>query len=210
MALRPSSGRHRLHDDQSSHRDPPVETTSHLLHRARSGDNRALEVLCARYLPRLNRWARGRLPPRCGGSVDTDDLVQESLVRTLDRLESFEPEHPGAFEAYLRMAIVNRIRNEVRKVSVAPHVTDLDGREPDRAPSPLEHTIGHDAYDHFERALAGLGEDDRAIIFLRFELEMTHEEVARSLSKPSSDAARKSVSRAIVRLAKEMTVEYGI
>jgi len=47
MALRPSAGRHRKDDDQPSHRDPPVESTFHLLGRARGGDSLALEALCA-------------------------------------------------------------------------------------------------------------------------------------------------------------------
>ena len=38
------------------------ETSFQLLLRARTGDPDAVELLCARYLPRLHRWARGRLP----------------------------------------------------------------------------------------------------------------------------------------------------
>jgi hypothetical protein len=54
-----------------------------LLNRASGGDERARNALYSRYLPRLQRWARGRLPHKARGLVDTDDLVQDTLLRTL-------------------------------------------------------------------------------------------------------------------------------
>lgn len=56
--------------------DAPADATVHLLARARSGDERALEALFARYLTPLRRWARGRLPQRARDMVDTQDVVQ--------------------------------------------------------------------------------------------------------------------------------------
>ena len=41
---------------------PEAVTSFELVVRARAGDEKALNDLCARYLPRLQRWATGRLP----------------------------------------------------------------------------------------------------------------------------------------------------
>ena len=60
--------------------------------------------------------------------------------------------------------------------------------------------------ERYDSAFIRLKEDDRAAIFLRMELEMGHEDVADALDKPSADAARKAVNRALVRLAKEMSI----
>jgi len=81
-----------------------------LLVRARSGDANALNDLCARYLPRMQKWAHGRLPAWARGALDTHDLVQDALAQVIQRLGSFEPRHDGAFQAFLRTALLNRIR----------------------------------------------------------------------------------------------------
>src|SRR4029078_9466316 len=86
-----------------------------LLERARAGDRAALESLVARHLPRLQRWASGRLPRWARDMADTQDLVQETLFQTFKRIEAFEPRGEGALQAYLRQAVLNRIREELRR-----------------------------------------------------------------------------------------------
>ena len=193
--------------NQARQHELQPESTTSLISRAQIGDDTALEVLCTRYMPRLYRWATGRLPPSARGIIDTGDLVQETLIKVIRRLGGFHPDHPGAFPAYLRKAILNRIRDEIRKSASKPAIIDLDGRERDPAPSPLEVTIGRDLIDTYEQAFRRLNEDDRAVIFLKIELEMSNKEVADALNKTSADAARKAGNRALVRLAREMSAE---
>src|SRR5690349_4039432 len=88
-----------------------VATTADLLQRARLGDGDALNDLFARYLPSLRRWARGRLPRWTRDLRDTDDVVQETLVQTLKNIGDFQPRHEGALQAYLRQALMNRVRD---------------------------------------------------------------------------------------------------
>src|SRR6476660_4038466 len=88
-----------------------------LLARARSGDADALNDLCARYLPRLQKWAHGRLPAWARGALDTHDLVQDTLAQVLKRIGDFEPRHEGAFHGYLRQALINRVRDEIRRAN---------------------------------------------------------------------------------------------
>src|SRR6185436_3338502 len=68
---------------------PELETTLEWLARARSGEAAALDVLFQRCLPALRRWARGRLPRYARDMVDTQDLVQDTALRTLHRLDTF-------------------------------------------------------------------------------------------------------------------------
>jgi len=88
------------------------EPTIELVLQARGGDRMALESLLERCLPPLKRWAHGRLPAHARGSLDTGDLVQEAALHVLARLDKFEPRHVGAMQAYLRMSVINRIRDE--------------------------------------------------------------------------------------------------
>lgn len=181
-----------------------VESTVRLLDRARLGDRSALDTLFERCLTRLHRWARGRLPRHARSIADTQDVVQETLLSTFRRLEAFDDHGPGAFQAYLRQAVLNRIVDEVRRAERRRGQAELDSGIPTTDASPLEEAIGSDAVRRYERALAELRPADREAIFLRVELGCPYEEVAESLHKPSVAAARKAVERAIVRLAARM------
>jgi RNA polymerase sigma-70 factor (ECF subfamily) len=68
----------------------------------------------------------------------------------------------------------------------------------------LEAAIGAEALARYERGLAALNGDERQAIVLRVELGLDYDEIANQLGTPSAAAARKAVTRAIVRLAAEM------
>ena len=195
----------RWFDDQTL----SEETSRALLVRAQQGDGVAAEALMARYLTRLQRWASGRVPPRARSLLDTDDLVQDALMGTFRRLDTFTPRHDGALMAYLREAVWNRLRSELRRrrFDVAPD-TEPDAL-PDPAPSPLERLVGHDRLERYERALASLDDDDRAAIVGRFEMAYSYAALARALERPSAEAARKVVERAVRRLTLAMSDDRG-
>jgi RNA polymerase sigma-70 factor, ECF subfamily len=178
------------------------ETSIDLLERAKAGDTEALDTLIARYLPRLQRWARGRLPTWARDLADTQDLVQETVFKAFKQVERFDVRGEGALQAYLRQALVNRI--EIRRVSRRPPLDELDTQIEDSGPSPLEAAIGTQALERYEAALNELRPEDREAIIGRIELGLTNEELAHALGKPSSNAARMAVERALFRLAKEM------
>jgi len=188
--------------DASGRVDP--ESTFDLLDRARAGDQEALERLFARHVKPLQRWARGRLPRWARDLADTDDLVQDTLAQTFKRIEGFEPRRVGALQAYLRQAILNRIRDELRRKRRQPDVTELDGLELDRGESPLEQAIGREALEAYEAALERLKPQEREAIIARVELGYSYQELAVTLDKPTAEAARKAAQRALVRLAGEM------
>jgi RNA polymerase sigma-70 factor (ECF subfamily) len=178
--------------------------TNELLRLAKGGDARALESLLARYLPRLQRWASGRLPLRARSLLDTHDLVQETLLRTVEGLDRIEVRGPRGFQAYVRQAVLNRIRDQVRWANRRPGPDGLPGDLPDAAPSPLEAAIGADVFRRFEQAMQALGEDDRHLLHLRIELDFDYDEIATLTERPSRDAARMAVQRALARLAERM------
>jgi RNA polymerase sigma-70 factor (ECF subfamily) len=180
------------------------ESTVGLIERARRGDRAALESLFRRHLEPLQRWATGRLPRWARDLVDTDDLVQDTLVETFKRIERFEPRGAGALHAYLRQALLNRIRDELRRRGRQPQAVALDDVDIEGGQSPLEQAIGREAVESYERALERLRPDDRDLIVARIELGYSYEELADALAKPTPDAARKAAQRAIVRLAEEM------
>jgi RNA polymerase sigma factor (sigma-70 family) len=180
------------------------EASMTLLMRAQAGDQEALESLVDRYRPRLQRWARGRLPPRARDLADTHDLVQETLIQAFKKVDGFEIRGDGAFQAWLRTILLNRIRQEIRRASRRPVPDELDSNLEDDHTTPLEAAVGAEATERYEQALARLKTADREIIIARVELGQTNDEIAQAFGKPSVNAARMAVERALLRLAREM------
>lgn len=189
-----------------------ADATFDLVQRARQGDGAALQALFGRYETRLRRWAHGRLPAQARGALDTQDLVQDALIRVFQRLDSFEPRHAGAFRDYVWTTLWNCIRDLARKHHRRGPVDSLDDHDlATCTPSPLEQAIGADVLDRYEAAMERLTADEREAIIMRIELGLSHAEVAKALGKPSAAAAHMAVSRALVRLAEEMAHEqHGV
>ena len=104
----------------------PTDDTLALVERARAGDREALEQLFARHAPLLQRWASGRLPRWARDISDTSDLVQETVLNTFKRIDTLEVRGEGALQAYLRQAFIDRIRSQIRRVSVRPVSVELE------------------------------------------------------------------------------------
>jgi RNA polymerase sigma-70 factor (ECF subfamily) len=178
------------------------DSTVQLLARAREGDQRALEEVFARAIPLLRRWASGRLPHWVRDMVDTDDLVQETVISTLKRIDVFEYRVDSALQAYLRQAVMNRIRNEIRRATRHPAPESLDSGAPDAGLSPLEELIGKQELEAYDEAMAALEPHEREAIVGRVELGLSYAELASAMGRPSADAARMAVGRALLKLAK--------
>ena len=182
-----------------------LTSTIELLDRYKRGDNEAVSLLVERSLPPLKRWARGRLPDWARNLAETQDLIQDAVIRAIPHLKHFEARHPGALQAYLRQAIANHIRDEIRKVNSRPPIGgDLPESKVDPGPSPLERAIGRERLDRYDAALAKLRPVEREAIVARLELQQSYEEVALALGKPSADAARMLVARAVKNLIRAM------
>jgi RNA polymerase sigma-70 factor, ECF subfamily len=181
-----------------------LDSTIDLLRRIRAGDQAARERLLARYLPILRAWGHGRLPASARGLADTNDLVQVTLLRTLNRLEDFEYRHEGAFLAYLRQGMLNALRQEIRRARRRPAGEEVDDALPDPAPSAVENVIGREALARYEAALSELTDDQREAAILRVEFGLSYPEIAEAMGKPSPNAARMLVVRALIRLAERL------
>jgi len=176
------------------------EPTIELVVKAREGDREAVEALLQRSIPQLKRWAHGRLPAAARGALDTGDLVQETVLHVLRRLDTFEPRHVGAMQAYLRQSVINRIRDEVRRIGRHPPPSELPQDLASEHPSPMEEAVRSEAYDRYRTVLGGLSPRDREMIVARIEAQWDLGEIAERFQMPTVDAARMAVTRAMRRL----------
>jgi RNA polymerase sigma-70 factor, ECF subfamily len=199
----PRSDRVPLHE---SPLDPLLsdEPTIELVVKAQGGDRMAVEALLQRCLPQLKRWAHGKLPASARGSLDTGDLVQDAAMHAIQRLDVFQPRHVGAMQAYLRMSVINRIRDEIRRVGRNPAPVELPDDHPGDNTSPLEAALQSESYERYRKALVSLKSRDREMIVARVEAQWNMSDIARQFGM-SVDAARMAVSRALKKLSANMT-----
>lgn len=181
-----------------------------VLNRARSGDGEAARVLIERTMGALRRWARGRLPGYARSTANTEDLVQEAVLRALRRVEHFEHRSVDGMQAYLRESVRNRIRDEVRRVMRRGVPKELPETLQDHSYSPLEELIRKERSDRYLNALRTLKPSDRLAIILRLEHRHSFEEIARRLGKSTPDAARMTVARATRRLADAIGIASAV
>jgi RNA polymerase sigma-70 factor (ECF subfamily) len=180
----------------------PLDSTLTLITRARAGDQVALEMIAERYQAALKRFAHGRMPVAARGLVDTDDLVQSAVVRTLGRLDSIDPSLSGSLLAYLRRVVLNHIRDEIRRAKRRPHRVELSTDLPATGRDPLDQMVSNEALERYEEALAQLPADQQEAFIMRIEMDCGYREIAQALGRPSSESARMLVRRAIQTLAR--------
>lgn len=193
--------------NRSSPSDSPPDETTQLLAQARAGDRDALERLFAKQLPILRRWAAGRLPGWARRGVDTSDIVQDTVIATLSRLDAFEPRGEGTLQAYLRRAVMNAIRSLLRRTNSAPEMLELDERAGGVGPSPLDLAVGNEMLARYQAALTRLTDIERDAVVGRVEFGLSYPALAELLDRPSPDAARMTVTRALMKVIRDM--EHG-
>jgi RNA polymerase sigma factor (sigma-70 family) len=183
------------------------QPTVELIIRAREGDSAAIEAILQRCLPSLKRWAHGRLPAAARGHLDTGDLVQDAAMNAIARLDTFEPRHVGAMQAYLRQSVINRIRDEMRRYTRRPVSVELPDDFASEAPSPEEEAIHQQTYARYRAAMDTLKPRERELIIARVEAQWTAPEIAEYFGFNSVDGARMAVNRAMQRLGVAMKAQ---
>jgi len=135
--------------------------------------------------------------------MDTDDLVQETVIRTVKRIEAFEPRHEGP-PGLPPPGVMNRIRDEIRRSARSPVSTGLDDNEQDRTASPLDEAIGSRRWNGTKRRCPPQAEIVRQWWRASRWMAPTRPWPRRSASRPPTrpDGGQ----RALLRLAQEMSL----
>jgi RNA polymerase sigma factor (sigma-70 family) len=185
--------------------DPPDtrrrDSTATLVAKVRGGDRSAENEIARRQLPELRRWARGLMPPAARAAGDTEDLVQETVMRMLGRLSEIDVSRPGGLQNYLRRSFKNRLIDSLRRAKRRPEGEELrDDLVVDQKASPQTLLLARESAVRFRAAFERLSQSDRALMSAWLDREWDYEKIARALKKPSANAARVAVYRACDRL----------
>lgn len=180
------------------------QSTKELVVRVQSGDDAAREVLFRRYRPRLERLVHGHLPAGSRAISDTQDVVQSALCHALSHLDRYEYRHEGGFLAWLRTITRHVIVDQLRLAKRRPMAVSISDELESKDPSPVERAIGVEDMEIYERALHELPEQQRHAVIMRLEYGMSYSEISAALQRPSPNATRMMIHRAIRHVARRV------
>ena len=153
-----------------------------LVTRAKAGDREALDALCSRHAPKVERLARHLLRD----PEDARDAAQEALAKLCVRLRQFRGE--AQFSTWLHRLVVNTCR-------------DVAERQRTRTHEPLPEEFGADLEHDPARgvriselrrelcdSLAGISPEQAQVIVLKDALGYTFEEIAAAADMPVGTA----------------------
>ncbi len=179
-----------------------------LIRQARDGSLDALGTLLDDFGPRLNAFVRFKVGRGMGGRIEVDDVVQETFIKAMDRIEDFEGSGKTTMMGWLAQIASHEAVDQARY--------HRRGKRDAQRAVPLEDEH-HEIRDHIrsqtsliyvqqrtqqlEEALAQLKPEHRDVLLMRKVEELTFAEIAERTSK-SPDAARMLVGRAMAALTK--------
>jgi RNA polymerase sigma-70 factor (ECF subfamily) len=143
-----------------------------LVKRAKDGDAAALEALCVRHSPRVERLARHLLRD----PEDARDAAQEALAKVCVRLKQFRGD--AQFSTWLHRLVVNTCRDaaERRRARMHDPLTDDVALADDHDPSHGARIS--ELRRELCESLAGISRDQARVVVLKDALGYTFEEIA--------------------------------
>ena len=189
------------------------ETTLRLVRAAQAGEEKALNDLFVRYLPRTRRIVAARMGWKLQQLHDYEDLVQESLLKVFQGLERFEARSEGSFRHWVAECVECTIRNAVRDSQRAKRGggavkrwSELQNENLSAltfagdSPTPSAIVQASELEERIEAALLLLPKRYRDAIVLRSFCEMSYTEIKDSLGVEHEATARQICFRAMQKL----------
>lgn len=188
--------------------------TKLFLTQAAQGSPGAIPKLLARYRGYMARLVELKLDDELRRRFDPSDIIQESQLAILRRMEDYLGRRSVSFKIWLRGEVLReliRLRRAhvvAQKRSVYREVTLTDVSSLMIARSllssgPCARTLRNEKIQRVRDAIDALGDIDREILSLRYVEELDNGEVAELLGI-APEAARKRHGRAVRRLTKKL------
>ncbi len=153
-----------------------------LVKRAKDGDARALDELCTRHAPKVERLARHLLRD----PEDARDAAQEALAKLCVRLKQFRGE--SQFSTWLHRLVVNTCRDAAERQRARTHVSlDVDERAATDG-DPESAAVGSELRRELCAELAQISPGQAQVVVLKDALGFSFEEIAQAAGMPVGTA----------------------
>jgi len=187
-----------------------AETTATLLAQAKAGSPEALNALYERCTARLLAFIRLRLGRQLRGRLESRDILQATLLKSLEHLDELKGTETRSLMAWLARIAEHEVRDcadfhtRQRRDPAREAVIDDGALLPAVTRSALSHVILDEQAERLEAALDDLSPAHREVILLRKFEELSFPEIAQRLGK-SEDACRMLLARAMTALTLAMS-----
>lgn len=186
-----------------------LSSDDQIIQRVQQGDRAAYLALFDRYYARVERYARWQLQ-------DTEaarDMASETFLRAYRHVGGYQVGRNNAYLPYLlqicrRLIFAERARVQSRPTySLEDNAGEIDTLT-DENDMPLLYLLEEERRTMIQNALEGLSPDDREIIHLAFERDLSRKDIAEVMGKPSVTAVTSHLYRALQKL-KVIVVQQG-
>lgn len=166
--------------------DPPLRydrlSDPILVRRAKHGDKHALEALCVRHQPRVERTARHLLRD----PEDAADATQDTLARVCTKLGQFRGE--AAFTTWLHRLTINACRDLAQKRTSRPTVPLVEDLRACTDVGPVGRAELAELRAELRDGLATIPSDQARVLVLKDGLGLSFEEISASAGMPVGTA----------------------
>ena len=153
-----------------------------LVRRAKDGDRAALEALCARHAPRVERMARQLLRD----PEDARDAAQEALAKVCVRLPQFRGD--AQFSTWLHRLVVNTCKDVAQAKWSRRTEPLLEDTRVARDGDPQRALAESESRRELGRCLAELPEAQATVVALKDAFDVSFEEIAEATGMPVGTA----------------------
>jgi RNA polymerase sigma-70 factor (ECF subfamily) len=183
---------------------------SEIIARVQQGEREQFLFLFDRYYSRVERYARRHLK----NGEEARDVASETFLRAYRNVDSFRQGERISYLGYLFLICRRLILTEQQRFRLVPialfedaGVADVDTLAGTEV-LPLAHLLEGERRVMIRQALERLPAQDREIIYLAFERDLSRRDIMRILEKPSISAVTSHLYRALQRL-KAVLIRQG-
>lgn len=185
-----------------------------LFEAVRAGDDRALDILCERFYPRVRRHVHRSLArsvrrrhPWLAAMFSTGDIVQDVFLGVVADIEDVHLESEEACASFLATLTRHRLVDAIRFFEASRRDRRRDDLEPDQVDQmgqslqgPEDAAIAREQIARFHHVLATFSARDRALLRERIENRLPFDELSNMLGYASADSTRKAFHVAQAKL----------
>ena len=152
------------------------------MRRAKDGDPQALEALCERHAPRVQRLARHLL----GDGEDARDASQEALAKLCVRIRQFRGE--SQFPTWLHRLVVNTCKDVAARQRARRWEPLEDDTRAAVDADPVHEAALTELRGELGRCLAGISPDQARVVVLKDAVGLSFEEISEREGMPVGTA----------------------
>lgn len=175
-------------DSEVAHKDEPQISDERLMARFKRGDSSAMDELVRRYEKPLFSFLWRML----SNGADIQDIFQEVWLRVIAKSRDFRQDRfKGWIFKIAHNLVIDASRRNKKWVSLdepRPGADEADGKMLDSLvsgdPGPASRVNGTDIRRAIAEALAELPKEQRAVLIMRMESDLTFREIAEILDIP--------------------------